>query len=108
MTFYNTINVRGSQLSVYIDDTKNQEDIIAGIFEMNPLAALTPEDILKISPDFSRTPITSIRRAFTNLKKEGVIFKTDYQIEGMYGKPIYTWKLSKAKRYQQIDLLTGA
>ena len=33
-----------------------------------------------------KCPLTSIRRAMTNLSNEGKLIKTDVKIEGMYGK----------------------
>ena len=36
-------------------------------------------------------PITSIRRAITNLESEGLLHKTDIQKPGVYGKLNYCW-----------------
>ena len=92
MTYFNTTHVRGQQLAEYEATTDKQEIMILEFFRNNPEAEITPEDIMKLHPGFCSTPITSIRRAFTNLYNEGYIYKTDNQIKGMYGKPIYTWK----------------
>jgi hypothetical protein len=91
MPFFNTIHVRGQQLATYEVKADYQEDLIAEFFRNNPGAQITPEDILKHHPGFTRTPITSIRRAFTNLANDLKIYKTDNQVEGMYGMPIHTW-----------------
>ena len=49
----------------------------------------TPWDIqMHVLPD---TPITSVRRALTNLTDAGLIFKTDYKKTGKYGKINHTW-----------------
>jgi len=39
------------------------------------------------------TPLTSIRRAITNLTIESYIYKTDYKVMGNGGRRTYTWKL---------------
>jgi len=102
--FFNTIKVRGQQLHAYEAKTQFQEDMIAEFFQRQPGVDITPEDIHKHHPGFSATPITSIRRAFTNLAAVGVIEKTDLQIEGMYGMPIHCWRL---KDSTQADLFGG-
>jgi hypothetical protein len=40
-----------------------------------------------------RVPITSIRRALTNLTEQGLLVKTDLQRMGAKGKPEYIWKV---------------
>jgi len=40
------------------------------------------------------TPITSVRRSFSNLKNKGLIKKTETLIEGDFGKNIHIWKLA--------------
>ena len=42
----------------------------------------------------AKTPLTSIRRALSNLTKRGLLEKTGTQIEGPLGKPENTWRLS--------------
>ncbi len=41
------------------------------------------------------TPITSIRRAMTNLTNRGNLVKTDAQVTGAKGKPEYIWKIKQ-------------
>ena len=98
MTYFNTTHVRGQRLAQYDAKTDDQEAMIAEFFDKNPDTELTPEDVLVLHPGFHSTPITSIRRAFTNLKGVGLIVKTDNQVDGMYGRPIYTWKLADPKQ----------
>jgi hypothetical protein len=93
--FFNTINVRGYKLTAYQIKATKQESQIYEFFHHNPGMEVTPEDIMKWHPEFTWTPITSIRRAFTNLATDGRIEKTDHQIDGMYGMPIHTWRLKQ-------------
>jgi hypothetical protein len=39
------------------------------------------------------SPITSSRRAITNLTNAKALTKTSEQITGNYGKPVYKWRL---------------
>ena len=57
--------------------------------------------LMRIYHDLSRsggltineqTPLTSIRRAMTDLTAEGMLVKTDYRVEGSYGKKVHTWR----------------
>ena len=93
MTYYNTTHIRGQALIKYKAKACDQEAMIYEFFSMNPSIKITPEDISNYHPEFDHTPITSIRRAFTNLKNLNLIFKTDNQVDGMYWRPIYTWQL---------------
>lgn len=38
------------------------------------------------------TPLTSIRRAITNLTKQGKLRKTHIKVEGIYGRQEYCWE----------------
>lgn len=40
-------------------------------------------------------PITSIRRALTNLEKKGLVQKLSETVKGMFGKSEHTWKITK-------------
>jgi len=44
------------------------------------------------SDKWAKTPITSIRRSFSNLHKKGLIEKAGYKIEGDFGKQINVWR----------------
>lgn len=107
MAYFNTTHVRGQQLRAYQEAGEDQENIITLFFQNHPTSEWTPEDLQKYHPWFARTPLTSIRRAFTNLKNSGFIFKTAHQVKGMYGRPIYTWRIMRHGRpiQQQEELL---
>ena len=42
-------------------------------------------------------PITSVRRALTNLTNEDKIIKTDVKVVGLYGKKEHLWRLKTAQ-----------
>ena len=89
--YYNTTNQSGSLLRWYEEQTDKQEDIVLRFFEEHP-GNHSPFDVHFSC--LSSAPITSVRRAITNLTKAGKLVKTDHQKMGAYGKPCYTWKLA--------------
>ena len=86
--FYNTIKFGKSKLEKEISNAKNQEEKILLIF--NKKKELTPSEVWEYLMQY---PLTSIRRAMTNLTDQGRLIKTSTQKIGYYGKPNYVWKL---------------
>jgi len=92
-SFYNTTGLAGEQLERRIEHAQSQEERVQALFEAHPAAALTPFEVQRaVLPG---SPITSVRRAITNLTSEGVLRKTDHQKEGPHGDPNYTWTLAR-------------
>jgi hypothetical protein len=95
--YYNTTNEKGDKLISNLKKAKNQKEIVLSKFQLNWNKEYTPETMeyeLK-SEDLinQNTPLTSIRRAFSDLKKEGYITKTDHKHIGHFGRMTYLWKL---------------
>lgn len=89
--FYNTTNEKGQILSKRVRNAETQEDMILAWFRDNPTLSFSPFSIQEmLYPD---TPITSVRRALTNLTSQGKLIKTDEKEIGRYGMPNYKWKL---------------
>jgi hypothetical protein len=53
-------------------------------------------------------PITSIRRAITNLTDAGKIIKTDQYVKGNYGKLEHLWELATEPIEEQQCLFNAA
>jgi hypothetical protein len=90
--FYNTTGETGEQLAAYRERAITQEESLTILFESKPHVALGPwqvEDMLD-----GAFPITSIRRAITNLQQRGVLIKTEYKRRGKYGRPESMWQLN--------------
>ena len=98
MSYFNTTNESGTTLKNNVARAKNQEEEIFNIFVYN-------QQILKINASgftpsvlydaLETYPITSIRRALTNLTKQGKLIKTNEKRIGMYGRSEYVWKLNE-------------
>lgn len=102
-SFHNTTNEIGATLAQSTSKALTQDECVLAYFKSYDNLGATPERVLrhfKIMEKLSErkwhnTPIVSIRRAFSNLKRKGLIKKTDMMIRGDYGKPVTVWKLCK-------------
>jgi hypothetical protein len=90
MAYYNTNHETGDTLKQSWEQTENQEDLILKYFRDNYERSFSPETIHEqVLPT---VPITSVRRAITNLTDKGHLLKTPEMVEGKYGKKIHTWR----------------
>lgn len=98
--FYNTNNETGETLKESQKKAKSQDEMVLDYFKKYDNLGATPERVLRhfrimepLSSDkWANTPITSIRRSFSNLHKRGLIEKAGYKIEGDFGKQINVWR----------------
>ena len=90
MSYYNTVGIKGEQLEGRKVRTHTQKEQIHAIFK--GAGELTPFDVQKVFPQW---PITSIRRAISDLTKEGRLLKTENRKKGDYGHENYTWKYAE-------------
>ncbi|HLG33990.1 MAG TPA: hypothetical protein VI757_03860 [Bacteroidia bacterium] len=75
-----------------------QEDKIFDFFKQNPLKGFTASDIWeKTGMEEDGSPITSTRRAMTNLLNAGKLRKTTAKKDGRYGRPEYFYTLADAE-----------
>ncbi len=91
-SFHNSLPVRDAeQLEQYEDKANKQDKKILNFFECHHHQSFTPADIhLVFGQQF---PLTSIRRAITNLTKAGKLELTGETRKGLYGRENNTWKL---------------
>lgn len=99
--FYNTPGLEGKELDDAIVQAKTQQDAVLAFFKKRPGYEFTPFEVWTLlrvlRPDLVHelTPVTSIRRAMTNLTicTPRLLVKTENQKPERLGKPNYTWKL---------------
>lgn len=102
-SYHNSTNIKGADLKQAKSKAIKQDDAVLAYFQNYDGLGATPERILrslqiteKLSENrWSNTPITSIRRSFSNLQSKGLIRKTDVMIMGDYGRKVHIWKLVK-------------
>ena len=94
-SYYNTNNESGKTLITSKTRANKQELKVLRFFQSNNQAErFSPEDILN-QVDFGRSvPLTSVRRAMTNLTQAGYLKKTSLMKKGQFGKQIHTWQIS--------------
>ncbi len=95
MTFYNTTNLKNPDLFSSIQQAEKQEDIILNYFKKYPDSLFSCCDLHNIVFKGTNTPLTSTRRSFNTLMKDGHIIKTDQYKTGIYNKKVYLWTLKK-------------
>jgi len=91
-SFHNTIDYTGELLLKAEQNARKQEDKILIFFVSKPGERFTPFEIQKAVLPYA--PVTSVRRAMTNLTTKGYLIKTDDQKLEEWGKHNYLWKLA--------------
>jgi len=94
--FHNTIRATGDKLIAHTITCKGQSERILAIFKESG-KSMTPfeveEEYTKLYP---KVPITSIRRAMSNLTKDNKLIKTNAMKQGGYDKPNFIWEYNKS------------
>lgn len=90
-SYHNTVPESGETLQVYKDKAATQDKRVLDFFKSNSRAMLSPSEILYLVFEGEGVPLTSVRRAISNLDKKGLIFRTKLTIEGQYGRQEGTW-----------------
>lgn len=99
MTYFNTTNEKGRTLKRYRAQADSQEAKITAWFRNTSGLLWTPSEIREHV--FGNTvPVTSVRRAMTNLTTDHALVKTEQKHLGPYGRPEYCWRRKTAKPVQ--------
>ena len=100
--FYNTNQESLNESFDSSAKAAKQSDVILALFEMTK-TPMSPSMVYKALDQ--EWPITSIRRAMTNLTDDGKIVKTQKTAKGIYGKKEHLWALpEKATTIKQAVL----
>jgi Fe2+ or Zn2+ uptake regulation protein len=89
-SYYNTNGLYGADLFMADKRATTQEDLILDLF-VRMDRELTPFEVQELLGN--KYPITSVRRAITNLTKQGKLEKTTTRKSGVYGQLNYCWKV---------------
>ena len=92
--FHNTNGSEGEELVESQSDAKKQDEVILRFFRRHQGRLFSPPQVL-LECGLPNTPLTSIRRAISNLTKSGYLEKTDNRVVGNYGKMNFQWKLKQ-------------
>jgi hypothetical protein len=100
-SFYNTAKLSGEELKQAIAHAKSQEETILLLFT-NRFRTATPSQVKQALKWCDKHwEITSVRRALSNLTKDGKLEKTHHQRPGPHGMPEHIWQLATQPEQSQ-------
>lgn len=89
-SFYNTTHETEPALSKRREAAEHQDEVVLRYVVRK--GAASPWEVHRaLERDGYRWPITSIRRAMTNLAADGRLVKTEAKTQGAYGMPEHVW-----------------
>ena len=103
MAYYDTTHLRAQlskqaykeQYRLFLLKNCRQEVAILKIAEGMANGKFSPSQMLHRLEECGRNiPITSVRRAISDLTRNGDLVKTDKQVMGIYGRKEYVWRLA--------------
>ena len=77
-----------AELPTFIRQARRQEDDILAFFRDHPGQDFSPSQVWY---HFQQWPLTSVRRAITNLTARGALKKLTGRVPGLWGKPEGLW-----------------
>lgn len=101
-TLHKVAHYSDSQIRHLRDSATKQEKIIARFFYHNPDHHIGPGRLH--DQQGYDWPVTSTRRAITNLTTDGILVKTEFQSAGPYGRPEHHWQWRNPKKDPQANL----
>ncbi len=102
-SYYNTNNESGQTLQNSEGKAVYQEEIVLAFLKKNSGVPYPAHTVHKECFE-SNVPLTSCRRAITNLEKDGLIELVEgIMVTGLYGKQVHVWRFKQQKG--QLKLL---
>ena len=96
--YYNTTNETGTGYKANLEQANNQNELTLAVFQTYPSESLSANDVWSFLIDNDsineQTPLTSIRRAITDLTNQDKLLKTNKKVMGGSGRKTYTWRLN--------------
>lgn len=99
--YYNTNDEQGDVLRDSRSNARHQQDVVLAHYRAHPGRNIAPHQV----PMPAGTPLTSVRRAITNLTEAGLLEKTDEMVPGTYGKQVHTWRLRQLVPFASLPPL---
>jgi predicted transcriptional regulator len=93
MSYYNTTKQKGDDLKKNSMKALSQQVLIKIFMKANSDISFTPFEIQEaFEKDGFMWPITSVRRALSDLTDKNIITKSEDTVIAKYGRPNYKWK----------------
>lgn len=103
-SFHNTINLTHEALECANAKASSQEEVVLQFFKDNRGMKFTPCEVHRALTGNgkldARTLLTSVRRAISDLTRDGKIVKTTQKKLGAFGMANYTWMLVEEPVYR--------
>lgn len=94
-SFHNTTFEKGTVLGIAEMKAEFQEQAVMKIFRREN-AYLSPDYVwVESGMMAANAPLTSARRAITNLTERGLLIKSSNKTKGRYGRKTFTWILKE-------------
>lgn len=95
LSFHNTVGLEGNELEQAIAKCKSQEEIVMAYFKSRPMRQMTASFVYNFLTEHayisSKVPITSIRRAMSNLSYDKLLRKSENKVPGPLGMVEHEW-----------------
>lgn len=96
--YHNSTNLKHETLFRAEQKAKSQNIRILEFFEMFRTRNWTASEVWdSVGMKSEGSPLTSTRRAISNLIKQGKLIKTEMQTEGIYGRMEYVYRLTSSE-----------
>jgi hypothetical protein len=92
MSFYNTTNEAGRTLEEFESIAGKQEREILSFFKLHWHREMSPSYVWQTLYGPAGAPLTSVRRAISNLTTKGHLEQTNNRQLGIFGRPEKLWK----------------
>ena len=89
--YFNTTFENGNTLVKSVRKCLDQESKILRFMNITPNECFSPSELFRLINWNGNTPLTSVRRAISNLTRKGFLYKTNSQVIGLYGKREFKW-----------------
>ncbi len=107
-SFHNTLDLSGRDLAKAEAAATKQEEKVLLFFIARKWGAFPPSRVhkmmIKDGTIAATTPLTSIRRAITNLTKDDKLVQTERCVDGPMGKPEHTWRVNLTKKIRNLPV----
>ena len=90
--YFNTTRLTNPELAECKEKAQSQTEVVLRFFQRHEGTNFSPEEVHRYLK-LPRVPLTSIRRAITNLEHLGKLVKTGNQRIGSYGRKTNCWRL---------------
>jgi hypothetical protein len=94
MSYYNTTTEVGDTLRELSSKALTQSEEVYKFFVERSEVCKAYAGPTLVHASFSRYPITSIRRALSDLTSDGLLVKTPHKCIGAYGRREHLWRLA--------------